>query len=190
MFAGASPTEQHIEVESRGRIFPTTWDPRETGTILFISQAEWSTEGAPPSAAEQNAILDATFRLAREQLGVKAAVEVVGDVLVIRRAADKRAHWLRVSETFVSWLELGATVQIPRVSKPDNLPQPPEPPRVAWLDLERAQRVHPTPPAACDPAQRERMARALAKPHELADFILTDFVWQFALATGQRHAAG
>lgn len=186
--AGGTPTEQLIDVEFRGHTFSTSWDPRETGTALFLEP--WSGAEDQFTEAERRSVLDATFRAAHEQLGVVVALEVLAPgLLVIRRVANKRRHWLRVSDEHVSWLELECTVTVPRVARPALAPDVQEPPPVAWVDLTAAYRVYPAQDPL-PPAEQARIGKALCRPHTMADFILTDFEWQFALATGPSDAAG
>lgn len=174
--------ESVIDVKVDGRVLSVLYQDRQTGEKLFVALHEWTTPAQPIDPQDFEPVLDALFKAARDELGVTLVLEHFAEreLLVARRAVRKTAHWLRVFGDRVVWMELGRTMEIPRIAKPPNAPTPTEPPPTAWLDLSRVRWKFPAG-EQLSAADRARIAGALHLSHEHSDFVLTDHAWQFVV---------
>jgi hypothetical protein len=174
-------TEKILEVEIGGATYRTTYDPRETGTVLFVGFATWTEPpDRPITPADREAILDALWAVAPLTGGARAVVEYVHDAAAyVARRWDRGedGHMVRVDTTTVEILELQRTAHVPFSPKPGTPPGR----NVAVVHAEGAEWVYPDRRAPT-PEEGDRIARELCRTQP-NDFVMTSFPWTFERST-------
>ncbi|MEO9236002.1 MAG: hypothetical protein ABI421_21870, partial [Polyangiaceae bacterium] len=113
-------TEEIFEYESKGRVFRTTYDPRESGLHCFISLYAWAEPNGLLIAPEDyEEILDGLWLVVREGARAILSFEYTLNCYVARRWTYPDDFLLaQINATLIDVLELGRTMRVPYKEKP------------------------------------------------------------------------
>src|SRR5262245_4619224 len=118
---GSAVTEQIFEIELDGKLYRTTFDPRDTGTLLFVGFDNWT---EPPdltiSVPERQAIIRAMSMI--RGCDARYIVENVFDPIYepscyVLRHSESGEHLVNVQSKAIEYLELDRTMRLPYAEK-------------------------------------------------------------------------
>lgn len=171
------PTSRVLEVDLGGRVLRETWDPRDSGVVLYATPTTWTEPaGVQLTPDDVAAVLDALWTLAPHTGGVRAIIsyERASACQVVRRwDRGDTGLLVRVENDYVDVLELGRTARVPTTA--DHAVSP----SIAVLRWAEARWLHPA--GAMTDDDRARLVRRLGAAQG-DDFGLTDRPWRFEAA--------
>lgn len=116
-------TERRLEVSLGDRLFEAHWDPRQTGTVLYVVLDRFTRPSSPMNEEERSRVLDGLWLLAPDTGGMRSILEWRADL-----AVDVARRWDRPADGFLvgvasrklSYLELDRTLISTYVDLPER----------------------------------------------------------------------